>query len=185
MKIDSKVYDGVEQISQPLKSSNPKTAYVKDAILTDNGYSSLKQKELNNRIGILQIAKQTIDKIISNSSLSLNEAESILREANFLGNSIFSQQMILKDSYGNTLFDANRILDQLPSDNRDLYMFKKTLKSESDFISHSLDTLKADMPSMKDIDTNEMKSYLSNSAMLFAKAHDTRALALKIDALLA
>lgn len=185
MKIDSKLYDGVEQISQPRTATTPKNNDVKHAILRDNGYSSLNQKELNNNIGILQIAKQTLDRIISNSSLSLKEAESILREASFLGSKVFSQQMILKDSYGNTLFDANRVLNQLPSDDKDLYMFKKALKSESDFISHSLDTLKADMPDTKDINTDEMKTYLSNSAMLFAKAHDTRALALKIDALLA
>ena len=157
----------------------------------DNGYSSIPRKELNNNIGILQIAKKTLQNILSNSHITLDGVFRELNNAQFLGNSIFSDSMILCDDGGGVLFDANRILSIMPSDERDLYIFKKAFKNEVDFIANSLQNLQNKNLQSANLaqdsalyDTDNISDYLTSNAMLFAKAHNTTGLISKIDALL-
>ncbi len=148
-------------------------------------FSSLAQKEQNNNAGILQIAKNALQNILQNSQITLSAVNNELENAQFMGRSVFSEGVILRDERGETLFDSGRILEILPNDERDLYMFKKALKNEVAFIENSLHALSnASALDGGIIDSGGVKDYLTNNAILFAKAHNTAALASKIDALL-
>ena len=182
--------DSLEQILRDSQKSATKMREISRE-WQDNGYSSISRKELNNNIGILQIAKKTLQSIISNSHITLDGVFRELNNAYFFGNSIFSDSMILRDDGGGVLFDANRILSIMPSDERDLYIFKKALKNEVDFIANSLQNLQnknLQNPNLAQdsalYDTDNVSDYLTSNAMLFAKAHNTTGLISKIDALL-
>lgn len=182
--------DSLEQILHDSQKSTTKMREISRE-WQDNGYSSIPSKELNNNIGILQIAKKTLQNILSNSHITLDGVFRELNNAQFLGNSIFSDSMILRDDGGGVLFDANRILSIMPSDERDLYIFKKALKNEVDFIANSLQNLQNKNLQSANLaqdsalyDTDNISDYLTSNAMLFAKAHNTTGLISKIDALL-
>ncbi len=182
--------DSLEQILHDSQKSTTKMREISRE-WQDNGYSSIPRKELNNNIGILQIAKKTLQNILSNSHITLDGVFRELNNAQFLGNSIFSDSMILRDDGGGVLFDANRILSIMPSDERDLYIFKKALKNEVDFIANSLQNLQNKNLQSANLaqdsalyDTDNISDYLTSNAMLFAKAHNTTGLISKIDALL-
>lgn len=182
--------DSLEQILHDSQKSATKMREISRE-WQDNGYSSIPRKELNNNIGILQIAKKTLQNILSNSHITLDGVFRELNNAQFLGNSIFSDSMILRDDGGGVLFDANRILNIMPSDERDLYIFKKALKNEVDFIANSLQNLQNKNLQSANLaqdsalyDTDNISDYLTSNAMLFAKAHNTTGLISKIDALL-
>lgn len=182
--------DSLEQILHDSQKSTTKMREMSRE-WQDNGYSSIPRKELNNNIGILQIAKKTLQNILSNSHITLDGVFRELNNAQFLGNSIFSDSMILRDDGGGVLFDANRILSIMPSDERDLYIFKKALKNEVDFIANSLQNLQNKNLQSANLaqdsalyDTDNISDYLTSNAMLFAKAHNTTGLISKIDALL-
>lgn len=182
--------DSLEQILHDSQKSTTKMREISRE-WQDNGYSSIPRKELNNNIGILQIAKKTLQNILSNSHITLDGVFRELNNAQFLGNSIFSDSMILRDDGGGVLFDANRILSVMPSDERDLYIFKKALKNEVDFIANSLQNLQNKNLQSANLaqdsalyDTDNISDYLTSNAMLFAKAHNTTGLISKIDALL-
>lgn len=182
--------DSLEQILHDSQKSTTKMREISQE-WQDNGYSSIPRKELNNNIGILQIAKKTLQNILSNSHITLDGVFRELNNAQFLGNSIFSDSMILRDDGGGVLFDANRILSIMPSDERDLYIFKKALKNEVDFIANSLQNLQNKNLQSANLaqdsalyDTDNISDYLTSNAMLFAKAHNTTGLISKIDALL-
>lgn len=182
--------DSLEQILHDSQKSATKMREISRE-WQDNGYSSIPRKELNNNIGILQIAKKTLQNILSNSHITLDGVFRELNNAQFLGNSIFSDSMILRDDGGGVLFDANRILSIMPSDKRDLYIFKKALKNEVDFIANSLQNLQNKNLQSANLaqdsalyDTDNISDYLTSNAMLFAKAHNTTGLISKIDALL-
>ncbi len=182
--------DSLEQILHDSQKSTTKMREISRE-WQDNGYSSIPRKELNNNIGILQIAKKTLQNILSNSHITLDGVFRELNNAQFLGNSIFSDSMILRDDGGGVLFDANRILSIMPSDERDLYIFKKALKNEVDFIANSLQNLQNKNLQSANLaqdsalyDTGNISDYLTSNAMLFAKAHNTTGLISKIDALL-
>lgn len=182
--------DSLEQILHDSQKSTTKMREISRE-WQDNGYSSIPRKELNNNIGILQIAKKTLQNILSNSHITLDGVFRELNNAQFLGNSIFSDSMILCDDGGGVLFDANRILSIMPSDERDLYIFKKALKNEVDFIANSLQNLQNKNLQSANLaqdsalyDTDNISDYLTSNAMLFAKAHNTTGLISKIDALL-
>lgn len=182
--------DSLEQILHDSQKSATKMREISRE-WQDNGYSSIPRKELNNNIGILQIAKKTLQNILSNSHITLDGVFRELNNAQFLGNSIFSDSMILRDDGGGVLFDANRILNIMPSDERDLYIFKKALKNEVDFIANSLQNLQNKNLQSANLaqdsalyDTDNISDYLTSNAMLFAKAHNTIGLISKIDALL-
>lgn len=182
--------DSLEQILRDSQKSTTKVCEMSRE-WQDNGYSSIPRKELNNNIGILQIAKKTLQNILSNSHITLDGVFRELNNAQFLGNSVFSDSMILRDDGGGVLFDANRILSIMPSDERDLYIFKKALKNEVDFIANSLQNLQNKNLQSANLaqdsalyDTDNISDYLTSNAMLFAKAHNTTGLISKIDALL-
>lgn len=183
----SKSLDSLEQI---LRDSRGDTAKTRNSAnewhITNNGYSSLPHKELNNQIGILQIAQRTLQNILSNSHITLDEVYREINNAQFLGSGIFSDSMILSSGSGEVLFDANRILNILPNDERDLYIFKKALKNEVDFITNSLQSLQnANMGVNPPLAQGEnVRDYLTSNAMLFSKAHNTAGLISRIDALL-
>lgn len=182
--------DSLEQILRDSQKSTTKMREISRE-WQDNGYSSIPRKELNNNIGILQIAKKTLQNILSNSHITLDGVFRELNNAQFLGNSVFSDSMILRDDGGEVLFDASRILSIMPSDERDLYIFKKALKNEVDFIANSLQNLQNKNLQSANLaqdsalyDTDNISDYLTSNAMLFAKAHNTTGLISKIDALL-
>ena len=185
--------NNLDSLEQILHNSQKSTTKMREMSREwqDNGYSSIPRKELNNNIGILQIAKKTLQNILSNSHITLDGVFRELNNAQFLGNSIFSDSMILRDDGGGVLFDANRILSIMPSDERDLYIFKKALKNEVDFIANSLQNLQNKNLQSANLaqdsalyDTDNISDYLTSNAMLFAKAHNTTGLISKIDALL-
>ncbi len=185
--------NNLDSLEQILRDSQKSATKVREMSREwqDNGYSSIPRKELNNNIGILQIAKKTLQNILSNSHITLDGVFRELNNAQFLGNSIFSDSMILRDDGGEVLFDANRILSIMPSDERDLYIFKKALKNEVDFIANSLQNLQNKNLQSANLaqdsalyDTDNISDYLTSNAMLFAKAHNTTGLISKIDALL-
>ena len=127
----------------------------------------------------------SLEQILHDSQKSTTKMREISR------NSIFSDSMILCDDGGGVLFDANRILSIMPSDERDLYIFKKALKNEVDFIANSLQNLQNKNLQSANLaqdsalyDTDNISDYLTSNAMLFAKAHNTTGLISKIDALL-
>ncbi len=182
----SKSLDSLEQILRDSRSDATKMRNANEWHITNNGYSALPQKELNNQIGILQIAQRTLSNILSNSHITLDEVYREINNAQFLGSKIFSDSMILSSVSGEVLFDSNRIQNILPSDERDLYIFKKALKNEVDFITNSLQSLQnanmsANAPTMQG---ENVRDYLTSNAMLFSKAHNTAGLISKIDALL-
>lgn len=185
--------NNLDSLEQILRDSQKSTTKMREMSREwqDNGYSSIPRKELNNNIGILQIAKKTLQNILSNSHITLDGVFRELNNAQFLGNSVFSDSMILRDDGGGVLFDANRILSIMPSDERDLYIFKKALKNEVDFIANSLQNLQNKNLQSANLaqdsalyDTDNISDYLTSNAMLFAKAHNTTGLISKIDALL-
>ncbi|RAX53043.1 hypothetical protein CCY99_06655 [Helicobacter sp. 16-1353] len=189
MKIDSnnivssKTLDsqGIINHKKQIQSKN-KIGLSSDFI--DNGYSSLKTRELNNNIGILQIADRVIDEILRDNNITLEETLNKLENATFLNKPIFVSNQILKDSNDNILFDANRILDILPKDKKDIYIFKKALRVEHNFIVDSINNIKNDtIENINNIEFN--KDFLHSNSNLFQKAHNVAGLASKIDALLA
>lgn len=178
--------DSLEQILRDSRGESTKVRNANEWQITHNGYSALPQKELNNQIGILQIAQRTLSNILSNSHITLDEVYREINNAQFLGSKIFSDSMILSSVSGEVLFDSNRIQNILPSDERDLYIFKKALKNEVDFITNSLQSLQnANMGVNPPTAQGEnVRDYLTSNAMLFSKAHNTAGLISKIDALL-
>lgn len=149
-----------------------------------NGYLTITTRELNNKIGILQIAYKTIKDILNSDSIT--EIKTKLLDAKLFNKQIFTQSQIIKDFNGNTIFDASRILDIIPDDDRDIAIFKKYLKIESKFIEDSIKILKEE--SMQDsikIEDNKLdKDFLMSNPLLFAKSHNVASLASKIDTLL-
>lgn len=183
--------DSIEQILRDSRGESTKVRNTNEWQITNtyfdtSGYSALPQKELNNQIGILQIAQRTLSNILSNSHITLDEVYREINNAQFLGSKIFSDSMILSSVSGEVLFDSNRIQNILPSDERDLYIFKKALKNEVDFITNSLQSLQnANMSANPPTAQGEnVRDYLTSNAMLFSKAHNTAGLISKIDALL-
>ena len=146
----------------------------------DNGYSTIKTRELNNSIGILQIASQTITDMLNSDSLA--EITVKLSDAKLFNKQIFTQSQIIKDDDGNIIFDANRILDSLPDSDRDIAIFKKSLKIEDKAIKDTLRALKEQALNVEDIAFD--KDFLVSNASLFAKSHNISSLASKIDTLL-
>lgn len=173
------LHDSSQDTQKSYKSSN-------EWRITDNGYSALPHKELNNQIGILQIAQRTLQNILSNSHITLDEVRREINNAQFLGSDVFSNSMILSSRNGEVLFDANRIINILPNDERDLYIFKKALKNEVDFIANSLQGLQNVNlgVNLYPEQPENVKDYLTSNAMLFSKAHNTAGLISRIDALL-
>lgn len=187
MKVDSNNFDTLDRIfSHGGVLSNLSHARIaQDTEIIDNGYSSMVQKELNNHIGILQIARNALQNIINNSQITLNEVNRELENAQFRGYSVFRENFIVQDSDNAVLFDSSRIMDSKPSDERDLYGFKKTLKIELESLQNTLDSLKVRESGESSVpQTQEIVSYLAQNAQSFANAHDTRGLAHKLDALL-
>ena len=176
--------DSLEKILRDSQSKETKQT-TQEWQITNNNYSALPHKELNNNIGILQIAQRALQNILNNSNITLDGVFREINNAQFLGSSVFEPSMILRDDGGELLFDANRILSIMPSDERDLYIFKKALKNEVDFIAHSLQNLQsANMTQDSTLDANQVSDYLTSNAMLFSKAHNTAGLISRIDALL-
>lgn len=173
------LHDSSQDTQKSYRSSN-------EWRITDNGHSALPHKELNNQIGILQIAQRTLQNILSNSHITLDEVRREINNAQFLGSDVFSNSMILSSRNGEVLFDANRILNILPNDERDLYIFKKALKNEVDFIANSLQGLQNVNlgVNLYPEQPENVKDYLTSNAMLFSKAHNTAGLISRIDALL-
>lgn len=173
------LHDSSQDTQKSYRSSN-------EWRITDNGHSALPHKELNNHIGILQIAQRTLQNILSNSHITLDEVRREINNAQFLGSDVFSNSMILSSRNGEVLFDANRILNILPNDERDLYIFKKALKNEVDFIANSLQGLQNVNlgVNLYPEQPENVKDYLTSNAMLFSKAHNTAGLISRIDALL-
>lgn len=196
MKIESDGFSknlyALDKIFSHAQGTSDKRA--RKAQFIDNGYSSLPQKELNYRTGILQTALKTLQKISDESALPAIKAH--IQNAQFFGQKIYEKGFVLKGENGETLFDANTLLDALPSDERDLYLFKKVLKGEIAFVESSLKKL-ADSTILHEniaesganIAESSLDSapfdYLTNNANLFSKAHNTASLRNKIDALLA
>lgn len=195
MKIESDGFSknlyALDKIFSHAQGTSDKRA--RKAQFIDNGYSSLPQKELNYRTGILQTALKTLQKISDESALPAIVAH--IQNAQFFGQKIYEKGFVLKGENGETLFDANTLLDALPSDERDLYLFKKVLKGEIAFIESSLKKLAdsailhENFAESKNIAESSLDSapfdYLTNNANLFSKAHNTASLRNKIDALLA
>lgn len=177
--------DSLEQILRDSQSKETKQT-TQEWQITNNNYSALPHKELNNNIGILQIAQRALQNILNNSNITLDGVFREINNAQFLGSSVFEPSMILRDNGGELLFDANRILSIMPNDERDLYIFKKALKNEVDFIAHSLQNLQsANMTQDSAIyGADNVSDYLTSNAMLFSKAHNTAGLISRIDALL-
>ena len=178
--------DSLEKILRDSRQDSPKSREISREWRIDNGYSALPHKELNNNIGILQIAQRALQNILNNSNITLDGVFREINNAQFLGSAIFEPSMILRDDGGELLFDANRVLNIIPSDERDLYIFKKALKNEVDFIAHSLQNLQnANLaPDSALYGVENVSDYLTSNAMLFAKAHNTAGLISRIDALL-
>ena len=178
--------DSLEKILRDSRQDSPKSREISREWRIDNGYSALPHKELNNNIGILQIAQRALQNILNNSNITLDGVFREINNAQFLGSAIFEPSMILRDDGGELLFDANRVLNIIPSDERDLYIFKKALKNEVDFIAHSLQNLQnANMTQDSALyGADNVSDYLASNAMLFAKAHNTAGLISRIDALL-
>ena len=195
MKIESDGFSknlyALDKIFSHAQGTSDKRA--RKAQFIDNGYSSLPQKELNYRTGILQTALKTLQKISDESALPAIVAH--IQNAQFFGQKIYEKGFVLKGENGETLFDANTLLDVLPSDERDLYLFKKVLKGEIAFVESSLKKLadsailRENIAESKNIAESSLDSapfdYLTNNANLFSKAHNTASLRNKIDALLA
>ncbi len=146
----------------------------------DNGYSTIKTRELNNNIGILQIASQTINDVLNSNSLT--EILSKLSDAKLFNRQIFTQSQIIKDDNGNIIFDANRILDIIPDNDGDISIFKKSLKIQNKIIEDTLRELKNE--STKIGESMFDKDFLVSNASMFAKSHNISSLASKIDSLL-
>ena len=173
--IDSrKILDTASNISK--KSINFNNKNINDSYLT------ITTRDLNNKIGILQIAYKTIKDMLDSNSIL--EMKTKLSSAKLFNKQIFTQSQIIKDSSGNIIFDANRILDSIPDDDRDIAIFKKSLKLEGKFIEDSIKKLKEE--SMQDsIENNKLdKVFLVSNPLLFAKSHNVALLASKIDTLL-
>lgn len=167
-------------------SYKPRTKVAQADLKIDNGYSSLPIKELNSNIGILQIALSSLERILNDDEITLASIKRQIHNAKFLGQNVYATSMIIKDSNGETLFDANRILGIIPNNESDLYMFKKMLKSEISFIQKSLSSLQdSTLLQNKAQDFSNAKDYLTSHSSLFAKAHNTASLHSKLDALLA
>ena len=202
MKIESDGFSknlyALDKIFSHAQGTSDKRA--RKAQFIDNGYSSLPQKELNYRVGILQTALKTLQKISDESALPAIKAH--IQNAQFFGQKIYEKGFVLKSENGETLFDANTLLDALPSNERDLYLFKKVLKGEIIFLENSLKKLAdsailrenfaesvANFAESKNIAESSLDSapfdYLTSNANLFFKAHNTASLRNKIDALLA
>lgn len=195
MKIESDGFSknlyALDKIFSHAQGTSDKRA--RKAQFIDNGYSSLPQKELNYRAGILQTALKTLQKISDESALPAIVAH--IQNAQFFGQKIYEKGFVLKGENGETLFDANTLLDALPSDEKDLYLFKKVLKGEIAFIESSLKKLadstilRENIAESKNIAESSLDSapfdYLTSNANLFSKAHNTASLRNKIDALLA
>lgn len=160
----------------------------------NNGYSSINTKQTNNDIGILQSANAAIKAILSNPNIELDEAISIISSAYLFGKPVFRYDNVIKDTNGNVLFNANRILEIIPEDNSDIYTFKKRLKHESELISNALMTFRDNLSNDQTVNTGKANdididytdfdsSYVLNNN-LFSKAHNTNTLASRIDTLL-
>lgn len=156
------------------ESNNSKTSN-----LEVKGENLSKNKELNNNIGILQIANSSIQSILNNPNITLDDALSIISKAKFFGKNIFRADFVIRDE-GGVVFDGNRVLSILPTDEKDLYIFKKALKKEQDLIMQSMQRLSKDESSDVVFDDG----YLKKNANLFSKAHNTSSLSSKIDSLL-
>lgn len=188
MRVDSKNTTNLATIDSrkitDTASSTPKKKINFNNRNINNGYSTITTRDLNNKIGILQIAYKTIKDILDIDSIT--EIKTKLFDAKLFNRQIFTQSQIIKDSHGNTIFDANRILDTIPDDNRDMAIFKKSLKIESKFIEDSIKKLKEEsmQDSIKIEDNNLDKDFLLSNPLLFAKSHNVASLASKIDTLL-
>lgn len=167
--------------------SNAKATHSSPSInhAIDNGYSSLPFKELNNRIGILQIAITSLKQILNNDNITISTLQSHIDNTKFLGHKIYESSMVVKNNSGETLFDANRILEIIPNDEKDLYTFKKMLKNELGFMEHSLASLQdSAILQGQTQDYSNANAYLTSHSSLFAKAHNTAGLSARLDALL-
>lgn len=185
MKIDSNNAANLATLDSKKITDKSSFAIKKHTNLTnryiDNGYSIIQTRELNDNIGILQIANRTLNDILNSNSIS--EIMSKLSNAKLFNKHIFSPSQMIRDEDGNTIFNANKILDTLPDNDKDIAIFKKTLKVEVKNIEDYLKSLKEKYAKIED-DKFEKDFLLSNSS-LFAKSHNVASLASKIDALLA
>lgn len=154
--------------------------YTSDKIA--NNFSSLYYKSINYNIGLLQSVNLILDTIIYDNDINLSDIFTLLNNSSFMGKNIFTSNMIIKDN-DELLFDANRILDIVPIDDKDIYIFKKHLKKEQKFLLSSLDKMK--LKAGYDNDYKELnKDYLKNNSTLFSNSHDVSKLYSKIDTLL-
>lgn len=144
--------------------------------------NALKNKEINNNIGVLQIANASISSVLNNPNITLNEALTIISNAKFFGKNIFRADFIIRDDSG-VVFDGNRILSILPTDEKDLYMFKKALKREQELIMQSMKRISKEVSTKDEVALDS--SYLKQNSNLFSKSHNTAALSSRIDSLLA
>lgn len=145
-------------------------------------FSSVPNKELNYNIGLLQSASLSISAILNDNSISLNDVESIIHNASFMGRNIFTRDRIVK-SEDLVLFDANSVLDIIPTDDKDIYIFKKSLKDIQKSLLYSIDELKRKSYINEDVVKFDREYLLANDK-LFSNAHNTDNLASKIDLLL-
>lgn len=180
--VNSKTLDSQSIISKKQPQFRNKIGLSSDFI--DNGYSSLKTRELNNNIGILQIADKVLGEILRDNNISLDDILRKLEDTKFLDKPVFASNQIIKDSNNDILFDANRILNIIPHDKKDVYIFKKALRVEHEFIVDSLNNIKNEITTESN-DVEFDKDFLSANSSLFLKSHNTANLASKIDALLA
>lgn len=187
MKIDSYIPNSINtQSSHNIsnKAQNQFKSKALDSTFVNNGFSSIENKELNNNIGILQIADKIINEILLDNNISLDAIVAKLKNASFSNMPIFAEKQVLKDINNNILFDANRILNIIPKDEKDIYIFKKALRNEHNLILDSLNNFKNDILNESKQNVELDKEYLKSNANLFKKAHNTESLSSKMHSLL-
>lgn len=149
----------------------------------NNTFLSLSDKELNYNIGLLQSANLVINNILTDSNISLEDVISIIKNASFMGKNIFSKDTIIKYE-DQMLFDANHVLDIIPVDNKDIYLFKKSLREVQKSLLSTIEEIKQKVSVNKIVNKIDV-DYLTSNSKLFSNSHNTDGLASKIDMLLA
>lgn len=178
MKIDGNNFNSISQME--LSKNKRVNIQPKAHSAINHGISSAQNKDLNNRIGILQMALISLDKILDTKT-DLSAAKGILEDATFFGKHIFASNMIISDENG-ILFNANDVLRLIPRDSSDLYLFKKSLKSVRDSIANKLENIKIESSN----DFSRVDSgFLKHNASAFSQAHNVDGLRTKLDSLLA
>ena len=155
----------------------------------NNGYSSAENLAMNNNIGVMQVASRALGEVLGDNNMPNREVVSRLENTRFLNEPVFSNQ-VLMDTSGNTIFDPSRIsglLENQRSDTTalDSSSFRQALQSEQNTITDSLNTVRERVAFEASNGTQQAdKDFLTANANLFMRAHDTAALAMKLDSLL-